>query len=211
MTDAVSPGLPDAHPTTKGRSPLSHLRWLVVIGIVATGLVVFSVVQTLHYSNSVSQPKLGEAETPGFLTPKSAKPAAFSLPRLSGLGREVTMASELGRPLVLNLWATTCTVCVSETPAIESVARKAGTSVEFVGVDTLDERGPAQAFVRRFHVTYQELFDPTGKVASSYGVPGLPVTFFVTPAGKVVGENLGALTAQSLEYHLKTLFGVTIG
>lgn len=145
----------------------------------------------------------------GFFKPKSSQPVAFSLPLLTSAAASgnVTLASDLGKPLVINLWSTTCTVCVKETPAIESVARKVGGDVKFVGIDTLDERGPAQAFVRRYGVTYQELFDPQGTVADAYGAPGLPVSIFVSGSGRVVGENLGALTTTSLTHYLETLFG----
>lgn len=191
------------------RDPIKRLRWLVPLAVVATGLVIFSIVQTLHYSNTSSSGSgLPGLSGGGFFTPSEKSPVQFSLPRLSGSG-DVSFASEGGEPVVINLWATTCTVCVQETPAIESVARTAGSSVAFLGVDTLDERGPAQAFAHRYGVTYPELFDSTGKVAAGYSAPGLPVTVFVSASGQVVGEYLGALTAPTLDHYLKMLFGAS--
>jgi cytochrome c biogenesis protein CcmG/thiol:disulfide interchange protein DsbE len=187
-----------------------HIKWLVGIAVVVTALVIYSVVQTLH--TTASSGTLGNVQSVGFFKPQSTNPVVFSLPLLtpkSGQGN-VTMASELGKPVVINFWSTTCTVCVEETPAIESVARKIGSQVQFVGIDTLDQRGPARAFVKRYGVTYQELFDAEGKVADGYAAPGLPVSIFVTSSGKVVGENLGALSTTSLSHYLKLLFGTSV-
>jgi hypothetical protein len=46
-------------------------------------------------------------------------------------------------------------------------------------------------------------------MADQYGVPGLPVTFFLSPsATTVIGENVGALTAPKLRSILRNLYGV---
>jgi cytochrome c biogenesis protein CcmG, thiol:disulfide interchange protein DsbE len=140
------------------------------------------------------------------------KPIPFSLPVLAGGSRrEVSMSSLIGKPAVLNLWAHTCSVCTTETPGVEAVDQRVGGQVEFVGIHTLDSRAPALAFLHRFHVNYLQLFDVKGTVASSYGVPGLPVTLFVSASGTVVGENVGALNQTTLTHYLAKLFGVSSG
>lgn len=182
-----------------------HLRLLIVVAVLVTGGAVFAGVKAVGYSSRAPMLSSGV----GFFTPKSTKPVAFSLKSLTG-GRdeEITMSMLRGKPVVLNLWSSTCTVCTQETPAIESVARQLGGKVNFVGVDTLDQHGAGLAFVKRYSVTYRQLFDPNGVVASGYGIPGLPVTVFVTAGGSVVGENIGALTTTSLRHDLMKLFGV---
>ncbi len=185
-----------------------QLRLLIVVAVLVTGGTVFAAVKAVGYSSHSTM--LGSANDVGFFTPKSTKPVAFSLASLTAAGGAgtTTMPSLLGRPVVLNLWSSTCTVCTSETPAIESVARQLGGKVDFVGVDTLDQKGAGLSFIRKYGVTYRQLFDPTAVVATGYGIPGLPVTVFVTSGGKVVGENIGALTTASLRHDLAMLFDV---
>lgn len=185
-----------------------RLRLLVVVAVLVSGFTVFAVIETLHFSSTANTQAMDQGGSVGFFTPKSTKPVPFSLPELAGAGKRsyTSQADLLGKPVVLNLWASSCTVCRSEMPAIESVARTLGGRVRFVGVDSADERGAARAFVRRYGVTYTQLFDPKAVVATGYGIPGLPVTVFVTPAGKVVGENIGALSATSLRHYLGVLF-----
>lgn len=184
-----------------------HLRLLILAAVVVTGVTVFAAVKAVGYSSrSAGMTTSGV----GFFTPKSTKPVAFSLGSLESTagGGKVTMPMLLGKPVVLNLWSSTCTVCTSETPAIESVARQLGSQVNFVGIDTLDPRRAGLAFVKKYKVTYRQLFDPTAVVADGYGIPGLPVTVFVTATGSVVGENVGALKTTTLRGDLMKLFGI---
>jgi cytochrome c biogenesis protein CcmG, thiol:disulfide interchange protein DsbE len=181
---------------------------LAAVATVATAVVIAVIVQTLHSSAAVST-GAGVDSGLGFLS-KDMKPVPFSLPVLAGdRGRDVSMSSLIGKPVVLNLWAHTCSVCTTETPAVEAVARRVGSQVEFVGIDTLDTRGAALAFLHRYDVSYLQLFDSNGTVANSYGVPGLPVTFFISASGTVLGENVGALTQATLTHYLAKLFGVS--
>ncbi|HLI43098.1 MAG TPA: TlpA disulfide reductase family protein [Acidimicrobiales bacterium] len=211
MSEPPSDGnlsLPPARP-----DPIRHLKWLLPLAVVLTAALGVSLVRAIEYSaNPARSSKLPMVSTVGFFMPSRTTPVPFSLPVLqaSGSTRQVTMSSLVGKPLVINMWSSSCTVCMSETPAMEAVARKVGGRVEFVGIDTLDEKGAALAFLRRYHVTYRQLFDPEEKVGSGYKIPGLPVTVFVSPGGKVVGENLGALDEKSLAHYLRMLFGVRV-
>jgi thiol-disulfide isomerase/thioredoxin len=132
----------------------------------------------------------------------------LSLPDLRG-GGTVDLASLAGQPIVMNFWSSTCGPCRQETPAMASVARSVGGKVRFVGIDTADSRAKAIAFIAKYQVPYQIAFDPDGTTADQYGVPGLPVTFFLSPsATTVIGENIGALTAPKLRSILRRLYGV---
>jgi thiol-disulfide isomerase/thioredoxin len=188
-----------------------RLRLLVVSAVLVTAVAVLAIAQTVRYSSASSKGTGATSTSLGFFVPKSSRPVPFSLSPLTstGKGPPTTLSQLVGKPLVLNLWASTCTVCTSETPALESVARLLGARVTFVGIDTLDvSRSAGLAFAKRYHVTYRLLYDASGSVATGYGVPGLPVTVFVSAGGKVVGENIGALTAKSLRHYLALLFGV---
>lgn len=130
--------------------------------------------------------------------------------RLPGLrGGTFDLSKMAGKPIVMNFWSSTCDPCRQETPAMASVARSVGGKVAFVGIDTVDTRAQAIAFVSKYKVPYQIAFDPDGTTADKYGVPGLPVTFFLSPSGTtVIGENIGALTAPRLRSILRRLYGV---
>jgi len=134
---------------------------------------------------------------------------ALRLPSLRGSG-SIDLTTSSSRPLVLNFWSSTCAPCKTETPALVSVARAVGRKVAFLGIDTADQRRSALAFVARYQVPYPIAFDADASAADRYGVPGLPVTLFLSPSGKtILGENVGALTPGKLRTILHRLYGVT--
>ncbi len=125
-----------------------------------------------------------------------------SLQSLRGSGK-IDLAGLAGKP-------STCGPCKQETAALAGVARALGSKVSFLGIDTADGRAKAIAFVARYKVSYPIAFDPNATAANQYGVPGLPVTFFLSSSGKtVVGENIGALTAAKLRRILHELYRVS--
>jgi cytochrome c biogenesis protein CcmG, thiol:disulfide interchange protein DsbE len=131
-----------------------------------------------------------------------------SLPDLRGSGT-FDLSEVSGKPIVLNFWSSTCGPCKQETPAMANVAKSVGSKVTFVGIDSADTRAKAIAFVDKYKVPYQIAFDPDAATADKYGVPGLPVTFFLSPSGTtVIGENIGALTAPKLRSILRRLYDV---
>ena len=84
---------------------------------------------------------------------------------------------------MINFWSSSCAVCKSETRALVQVAGATRGRVRFLGIDTDDLRGPAEAFAARYHIPYPLSFDPQGVVAARYRLPGLPVTFFLSRPG----------------------------
>jgi cytochrome c biogenesis protein CcmG/thiol:disulfide interchange protein DsbE len=142
----------------------------------------------------------------GFATVDRPAPAVM-LPNLSGHG-SVSLAELAGAPIVINFWSTTCDICVSETRALTQVADETRGRINFLGIDNFDPMSVARAFAARYRVPYQIGYDPGETVGARYGVPGLPVTFFLSPSGKrIVGINIGALTARSLTDILHRLYG----
>jgi cytochrome c biogenesis protein CcmG, thiol:disulfide interchange protein DsbE len=135
---------------------------------------------------------------------------AIDLPSLDG-GGSISLASLAGKPVILNFWSTTCTICKQETRALVSVANLTRGRVVFLGIDTLDERGPAIAFARRYQIPYQLAFDPTEAAGARYGLPGLPATFFLSASTRrILGVNFGALTRSSLATIIHKLYGIPV-
>lgn len=141
------------------------------------------------------------APTTGGATIGSRAPA-FRL-RTMGSGREVSSASLEGKPLVLNFWSSTCTICDQEMPTLQSVASMFGGKVRVVGVDVADPRSAAAAFAAKVGAHYQLLADTQGAAAAAYKVSSLPVTFIVTQHGGILARHPGALTATELAFILE--------
>jgi cytochrome oxidase Cu insertion factor (SCO1/SenC/PrrC family)/thiol-disulfide isomerase/thioredoxin len=143
------------------------------------------------------------AETGGS-TAVGSKAAPIVLPEL-GTSATVSTAQFAGKYTVVNFWASTCSACVTEMPAIESEAKAAGSAFAFVGVDVSDDPGRAAAFAAKSGASYPLLNDSTGAVAGRFQITGLPYTVILDPSGTVVTRHPGAMTAEQLDYILQTL------
>ena len=104
--------------------------------------------------------------------------------RLDGAGT-ITLAGLLGKPLVLNFWASSCTPCLTEMPLLEHAHATYGDRVTFLGIDTSEGVDAGRAMVRRTGVTYDQASDPQGEHVTHFGAVQLPNTVIVDANGKV--------------------------
>jgi thiol-disulfide isomerase/thioredoxin len=110
--------------------------------------------------------------------------ADLTLPCFAG-GAPVRLGA-LGKPAVLNLWASWCPPCRAELPVIQRYADATGGAVAVLGVVTGDTRTAAASFAEDVGVTFPAVFDKDSAVQRSGLVPVvLPVTLFVDAQGRV--------------------------
>ncbi len=98
-----------------------------------------------------------------------------------------------GKPLVIRFWADWCKYCEGEMKAIESVyQRHQGKGLEVLAVNAGQDKASIEAFIKKVGFTYPALLDEKSNIARSYGVVGLPTTYFVDAKGviraKIIGE-----------------------
>ncbi len=104
-----------------------------------------------------------------------------------------------GRVLVLNVWASWCGPCTAEQPALARLAdRYEDAGVSFLGINHLNDRKEAAAWVQTYDVPYPSLYDPGGAFADDLGYPYLPDTFVVDAAGNLRVKIFGETNEQEL-------------
>jgi cytochrome oxidase Cu insertion factor (SCO1/SenC/PrrC family)/thiol-disulfide isomerase/thioredoxin len=136
-----------------------------------------------------------------------ATPSATVL-KLLGSSDTFSTASDRGKYTVINFWASTCTACVREMPALEAEYRSIDQSkVAFVGVDVSDVPSAASSFAQRAGTSYPLVADPSGSAAGNFKITGLPYTVILDPDGKVVVRHPGALTQEQLDYLIQSFLG----
>jgi len=70
---------------------------------------------------------------------------------------------------VLIFFASFCGPCKSEMPKVAKYLRHHNEgSIRVIGIDALDSRGPAEAFVKKSGVTFPIAFDPNGTVTNGH-------------------------------------------
>jgi thiol-disulfide isomerase/thioredoxin len=92
---------------------------------------------------------------------------------------------KLGRPAVVNLWATWCGPCRQELPAFQGYAERVGERVRVIGVDTLDRAESSKPYAADLRLRFPMLADPDGKLMRQVGVSALPATLFLDAQGRI--------------------------
>jgi cytochrome oxidase Cu insertion factor (SCO1/SenC/PrrC family) len=121
-------------------------------------------------------------------------------------GTHVDLAGLLGRPLVVNFWATYCPPCRAEMPMLQ---RRVGAeaSVRLVLINEGDTPQQARSFLDSVGVRGPALLDSNLGVGRAYGVIALPVTVFVQADGTIAGRQIGQLDERVLVAQLSNLMG----
>ena len=104
-----------------------------------------------------------------------------------------------GKVAVVNVWASWCSPCRAEEPALSALARKYS-DVEFIGILTRDNPVNAEAFSRKRNIPYPTLIDDSILVGFRKSLPAnaIPSTVLIDETGKVAARISGAVTVASL-------------
>lgn len=138
------------------------------------------------------------AEEPGIPTNQDARGTKLPDVEISDLsGAKVTTASLIGKPMVINLWYSTCGPCKRELPAFAKISKLFADRVRFVGVNTLDSAETNESFARKLGITYELYGDLDGRLTSAMRISTMPVSLFVAADGTVV-EQSGPLEEAKL-------------
>jgi peroxiredoxin len=124
-------------------------------------------------------------------------------------GKHVSLAQFSGHPILLNFWATTCGPCQSETPLLQrTLLSHQAQGLVVLGVDQGEEIAAIAKFGKDYALAYPLLADSQLAVNHTYGVTGLPVTYFIDAKGAIRYISNGGLLTNTLKNGL-TAIGVT--
>lgn len=141
---------------------------------------------------------------PGAFAPQADR----ALPLLDGSGRQ-TLAHYRGQTVVVTFFASWCSPCREQVHVVD----RAGAALRAAGAGTallinfMDAPEHASAFVAREGLELPVLRDEDGSVAEAYGVHGIPFTFVVNPAGRVVAVARGLQTDAALQADIEKAAG----
>lgn len=150
---------------------------------------VLDVIRTI--GGLASPSSFGEGQAPG-----------FTLKTLAG--KIVSLSDYIGRPVIINFWATYCAPCRREMPMLENIAKN-HSGMTLLLVDERDDAGSAGSFVAALHLASTVIFDGDGRVGDLYAVSGLPTTVFVRADGSVEGRYVGETNQQIIAPHLAAI------
>src|SRR5919197_3570445 len=109
------------------------------------------------------------------------------------------IAALRGTPVVVNQWASWCPNCKAEFGLFRQAAQRHQREVAFLGLDSQDSRGDAEAFLANHPVPYPSVYDRSaGQARSLGGGQGWPTTINFDAAGRRTYVRQGGYTTLAL-------------
>ena len=118
-------------------------------------------------------------------------------------GEEVSLSDFIGKPVILNFWASWCGPCKSEMPEFEAAYQKYREEIQFMMVNLTDGSREtvetAAEYIAGEGYTFPVFFDTESDAAITYGATSIPDTYFVDAEGHLVAYGSGALSGEILQ------------
>jgi thiol-disulfide isomerase/thioredoxin len=111
----------------------------------------------------------------------------------------------LGKPVILNFWASWCVPCKQEMPLLERYYESQGGKLIVVGIDDEEPVDLVKPFVLANQIKFPILLDSQGKIRDQFMIRGFPTSLFIDAKGVFVAEHIGVLDEQSLTSYLQLI------
>ena len=137
------------------------------------------------------------------LNPERRLPEALVLASLHG--QPVKLTDFQGQPVIVNFWATWCTFCRREMPALEAYAAQEGLTM--VLINQGDTVKAINDYMQELGVSFEHsLLDPRFAARQAMQVRGIPTTLFYDAKGRLITTHEGELhenqLAQFVQQHV---------
>jgi len=110
-------------------------------------------------------------------------------------GNKVNLTEFIGKPLVINYWATWCAPCIKEFPYFEELKKQAGENVNFIMIS--DE---SVEKINKFSMSkpYTFKYLKSEKDLEEYGIIARPTTYFYNSKGNLITKYTSNLDVSKL-------------
>jgi thiol-disulfide isomerase/thioredoxin len=133
---------------------------------------------------------------------------AFTLP--TAAGDTVSLGRLRGKVVYVDFWASWCGPCRRSFPWMNEMHRKyrdQGLAIVAVNVDK--KRADAERFLAQLPAEFTIVYDAPGATPAAYAVKGMPSSYLIDAAGRIVAVEQGFRDerAAELEAQIRGLIG----
>mgnify|MGYP000917344530 CR=1 FL=1 len=185
--------------------PLRSLKWLTIL-ILVLGLMVL-VVQFWPQKGEVT---VNAAEV---IPPKKgvfSSNLALDFTLEDSTGQKVSLSDFIGKPVVLNFFATWCGPCQAEMPHMQKKWQEyntKGSDLVYLLVNVGESKAVVEKFFKDKAYTMPVVFDPSSKVFSQYLLRGIPATLFINREGVIKARYNQYISAEILQENITIITG----
>lgn len=125
-------------------------------------------------------------------------------------GKEVKLSDFRGKNVVLNFWATWCTPCRAEMPAMQRYyeENKDKQNLEIIGFNMTfsgDSIKNVEQFVASYKIKFPIFTTFDDRVVDHYSILVMPTTFFIDEEGRIHSKVNGPVDEDSLAYYIEDM------
>ena len=118
-------------------------------------------------------------------------------------GTAVKLSDYLGKPIVLNFWASWCGPCQMEMPDFQETFLELGDRIQFLMVNVTDGSretvDTAASFIAQKGYTFPVFYDTDLMASNAYQAYSLPTTYFIDAQGNIIARATGAIDGATLQ------------
>lgn len=140
-------------------------------------------------------------------TQEEAPVAAPDFPLTTWEGEEIRFSDLVGKPLLLNIWATWCGPCCNELPHFQKAFEKYAEEITFVFVSVDDTKQEVEEFLTENGYTFPVYMDPQSESLMAYGIGSIPVTVLIDAEGNITAGQIGMLSEDLVGLCMAILLG----
>jgi peroxiredoxin len=180
-------------------------KWMPFLGGILIGLG-FGVLIFFGILKRDSTPKvieLTQGSSSISLPTLNAPAPIFELKNISD--EAVSFDEYLGKPVLLNFWATWCAPCRIEMPLIQNRYEKFAGELAVIAVNNAESKEDVRAFVDEFGLTFDFLLDPDAEIQRLYQINGYPTTFIIDSDGVIRVRHIGLISDDQLDLYLSEI------
>jgi peroxiredoxin len=127
----------------------------------------------------------------GLIKPAMQRAPDFNL--RDSNGGIASLSGYRGNLVLLNFWATWCGPCREEMPSMEQLSRNfGGQGFAVIAVNQRENAARVNKFMKTHGLNFTIPLDTDGRVAASYRVYGIPVTYLIDGNGQAIGMMSGS-------------------
>ena len=124
----------------------------------------------------------------------------------------VALSDYLGKPVIVNFWASWCPPCKAEMPEFNKLASKySSNQLVILMVNMTDGQretvSTAGKYISDNKYNLNVLFDSDGEAAAKYNVTSIPRTLFINQDGYIISDYSGQITSDELDKNTNKLLG----
>ena len=196
---------------------------LLVAAVGLTGIVIgITAVHARHFAEPVPVAAAARAEAPApraLSDDPDARVVRFASNPIAAPpflvadidGNVISTAEWHGKVVLLNFWATWCPPCREEIPEMIELASRYKDRLQVIGVSMDDGSvDDVKAFVKEEGMNYPVVMWSPEIVREYGGVPALPTSFVINPAGRVVQKHVGLFSIDTYETEIRALLGLPV-